>query len=378
MNPHPAWELRAHFEHGDYPLAIRRLLDASMDTGDPALIKESIQLSRQLNEQVKEAGSVLPEALGSRIQSFLGQLSKQPSAAPSPTFLLQVDGLSKQYRNSRFSLKPVSFHLSTGDVMGIVGENGNGKTTLLRSVSGQLAIDSGSIRYPALNRPDNYAIRSYTAFIPQRIPRWWGQLKDNLHFAASIAGLHGEDNHLMVEFLLERLGLAPYAHLDWNSISSGYRTRFEIARVLLQRPRLLVLDEPLANLDINAQQTILTDLRFIGSAVHHPMGIILSSQQLHEVEKVADRVMFIKEGNCVIQSAKQGQQLDSWAVEFETDTSREEVIRVTGETDLRFNGGLYTLVSTSQEPQAILSKLIGGGVRLAYFRDISYSTKRLF
>src|SRR5690606_22151851 len=123
-------------------------------------------------------------------------------------------------------------------------------------------------------------------FIPQRIPKWYGLLKDNLHFSAAIAGLTGAENELMVDFMLERLNLTQYALLTWEQISSGYRTRFELARILLQKPQLLILDEPLANLDINAQQTILNDLRFITKSAYNPMGILLSSQQLHEVEKV--------------------------------------------------------------------------------------------
>src|SRR4030095_7378138 len=116
-----------------------------------------------------------------------------------------------------------------------------------------------------------YAIRNHIAFIPQRIPRWYGQLRDNLHFSASITGLTGEQNMLMVDFMLERFNLSSFSHLNWNQISSGYRTRFEIARILLQRPRLLILDEPLANLDINAQQTILTDLKYMAKSVYNPM-----------------------------------------------------------------------------------------------------------
>ncbi len=152
-------------------------------------------------------------------------------------------------------------------MLGIVGENGNGKTTLLRCMAGQLALDSGVLNFTRLEKPDHYGIKHQLAFIPQRIPRWFGLLKDNLHFSAAISGVKGEENNVMVDFMLERLDLTPYAHLTWNQISSGYRTRFEIARILLLKPKLLILDEPLANLDINAQQSI-----FNRSAVHGQIG----------------------------------------------------------------------------------------------------------
>ena len=231
-----------------------------------------------------------------------------------------------------------------------------------------------------LQKPDAYAVKNHIAFIPQRIPKWYGLLKDNLHFSASIAGVYGEKNNLMVNFMLERLNLSSYAHLTWNQISSVYRTRFEIARILLQKPRLLILDEPLANLDINAQQTILTDLIFMAKGAHNPMGIILSSQQLHEVEKVADTVIFIKQGNCLYSSNDKAEKITSIAVEFETITGRENIIELFGaeNIELQFNGGFYTIISTVLSAQEIIGKMISAKITITYFRDITYSTKRFF
>ena len=270
--------------------------------------------------------------------------------------------------------------IETGDVLGVVGENGNGKTTLLRCLAGQLGLNDGVIKYHLLQNPDSYAIKNHIAFIPQRIPKWYGMLKDNLHFSAAIAGISGDKNNLMVNFMLERLNLSSYAHLTWDQISSGYRTRFEIARILLQKPRLLILDEPLANLDINAQQTILTDLIFMAKGVHNPMGIILSSQQLHEVEKVADSVIFIKQGNCIYKSSDAEGKITSYAVEFETKADRENIIVLFGEVDieLQFNGGFYTIISTNLSSQEIIGKMIDAKITITYFRDITYSTKRFF
>jgi ABC-2 type transport system ATP-binding protein len=262
----------------------------------------------------------------------------------------------------------------------VVGENGNGKTTLLRCLAGQLALDGGKVEYHLLRKPDYYAIKNHIAFIPQRIPKWYGLLKDNLHFSASISGIHGPENDRMVEFMLERLNLSRYAHLTWSQISSGYRTRFEIARILLQRPRLLILDEPLANLDINAQQTILTDLVFMARAAHNPMGIVLSSQQLHEVEKVADTVIFIKDGNCLYSSTDKEEKITSTAVEFETTHDRDTIRQLfaEGSVTLQYNGGFYTIESTGLSAEQILSTLVNAKVPLTYYRDITYSTKRFF
>jgi len=372
-------EISSYFQHEDYSLAIRRLLDVCFDINKPALIQKAIDLSKIYHRTVKDKQGRLTEFLNAA-NELIQQISSETITSPSAELLVSVEEVSKTYTNGNFTLSPISFRVSTGDILGVVGENGNGKTTLLRCLAGQLAIDTGSVHHTQVKEPGYYAIKHQVAFIPQRIPRWYGLLKDNLHFSAAIADVHDEENDLMVNFMLERLGLGAYANYTWNQISSGYRTRFEIARVLLQKPSLLILDEPLANLDINAQQTILTDLRFMAKSIKHPMGVVLSSQQLHEVEKIADNVLFIKRGSCMFQTKEKTEAAKSYILELETATGRDDLIRVLGDKDIsiQFNGGFYTITSTSSSAQEMLNKLVSSDVSITYFRDITYSTKRFF
>lgn len=375
-------EIRDHLRHNDISLAIRRILDVCLDIGNNDLLRDAIALSKQFRAFEKTGGTVtLPESFFATAEIVLNRAAQENKQIPDTyTSLLQSQQIAKTYGSGSFSLKPVSLSLVTGNILGVVGENGNGKTTLLRCLAGQLAIDQGTIKYELLQSPDYYSIRNHVVFIPQRIPRWYGQLKDNLHFSASLAGVTGDANTLMVDFMLERLNLAAYAHLTWTQISSGYRTRFEIARILLQKPRLLILDEPLANLDINAQQTILTDLKFIAQSVHNPMGVILSSQQLHEVEKIADTVLFIKDGNCLFKTNSTTGKAVSYVLEVESTASREQLLQVLNseQVQIQYNGGFYTITSTTLPPGEIISKLVNNQVSMTYFRDITYSTKRFF
>jgi ABC-2 type transport system ATP-binding protein len=378
VNRHVA-EISSYLQHQDHLLAVRRLLDVCLDINKPGLLKKAIELSRIYHRTVKDKEKVSPEFL-TAANDLIQQISAESIISPVPDLLVSVEQVSKTYRNGNFTLSPVSFKVSTGDILGVVGENGNGKTTLLRCLSGQLAIDTGSVHHTQIKQPGYYAIKHQVAFIPQRIPRWYGLLKDNLHFSAAIAGVHAEDNDVMVDFMLERLGLGAYANYTWSQISSGYRTRFEIARVLLQKPSLLILDEPLANLDINAQQTILTDLRFMAKSIRHPMGVVLSSQQLHEVEKIADNVLFIKRGSCVFQTKEKPADVKAYVLELETAAGRDDLIRILGENNvsIQFNGGFYTITSTADSAQDMLNKLVSSQVSISYFRDITYSTKRFF
>jgi ABC-2 type transport system ATP-binding protein len=381
MDTNPAAEISSYLKHKDYSLAVRRLLDLCLDREDATLLREAISWSGSYHAAQNTAPGTEPTAaFFEKAEQLAAKLAAMPMPAGKPNdSLLEAQQIGMRYNRGNFQLAPMNLQIRSGDILGIVGENGNGKTTLLRCLAGQLALDKGSIRYAALQNPDYYTIKNHVAFIPQRIPRWYGRLKDNLHFSASIAGVQGSQNELMVDFMLERLNLGRYAQLTWDQISSGYRTRFEIARVLLQKPSLLILDEPLANLDINAQQTILTDLRYLVRSAYHPMGVVLSSQQLHEVEKVADTVLFIKQGNCFTKPLSTATGI-SYALEMETTATREAIVAALGEAvvQVQYNGGFYTITSDTLSPQQMLVQLVSSAITVTYFRDITHSAKRFF
>lgn len=374
-----AEEIKSFLDYHDYSLAVRRLLDMCLDSGDDALLMEAINLSQVFrNYKDVASGESIPEVETKAI-GILAKLEETMVPEHKPALLLRATDITKRYSNSSFTLKPTSLEIFTSDVLGVVGQNGHGKTTLLRCIAGQLALDGGTLEYPQLVRTDYYSLKHNIAFIPQRIPRWYGQLKDNLHFSAAISGVTGRQNELIVDFMLERLNLTPFAHLQWTEISSGYRTRFEIARVLLQRPSLLILDEPLANLDINAQQTILTDLRYMAKSIYQPMGVILSSQQLHEVEKIADTVLLIKNGACLFRTGEQHVAGEQNVLEIETTTDRDRLADILGEGILiQYNGGFYTITSKTSTVSEMIALLLSNGVQVTYFRDITHSTKRFF
>ena len=370
-------EIENYLKQGDNDLLIRRLLDLCLDSQQQSYLQQAINISTQFNSK-----KIVDDLLYQNINTLLKQVQiflPKNVANFSSKNLFTASQIKKQYSKGNFSLHALSTSIKPGEIIGIVGENGNGKTTLLRSLARELSIDDGLLQFNMLNNPDDFTIKHHVAFIPQRIPKWYGLLKDNLHFSASLSGIKGSENDLMVNFMLERLNLTKFANLTWNQISSGYRTRFEIARVLLQKPQLLILDEPLANLDIAAQQTILTDLQFLAKSTYNPMGIVLSSQQLHEVEKVADDILFLKQGKLLYQS-KNAESSKEFVIEVETPSPKEKLQQcfTNEEVQIGFNGGFYTLQSTSLSHIQMLELLIQNSIEINYFRNISNSTKRFF
>jgi ABC-2 type transport system ATP-binding protein len=298
--------------------------------------------------------------------------------------LFSCQNLTKTFKKGNFSLQDISLELKTGEITGVVGENGNGKTTLLRIIAGDLSHDHGRLNYFGNNEIDVLSwenIRSRIAYIPQRIPQWYGTLRNNLIFQVSIRGVKGREADYRVDELLEKLALTSYSSLKWAEISTGYRLRFQLAKMLLINPELLVLDEPIANLDINAQGKFLSDLRNIVSEQNRKVSVILSSQQLHEIENVADSIVFLRNGKMVYSGevSKIGETRINNEFEIQTSLSENEINSLMPDLILKLHGKTtHVIAPLDCTAEKFLSEVIKKGGTIHYFRDISSSTRRLF
>lgn len=286
-----------------------------------------------------------------------------------------------------FTLKQMDLELRLGEINAVVGENGSGKTTLLEIVAGRLKASEGEITYPLLtldNQIDAYAIRSQIAYIPQSLPSWPGSLVETLHFSAASHGIRGQENSDEVEFIIRRLGLEKYRQAKWHELSGGFKTRFALAKVLIWHPKLVVLDEPLANLDINTQLLFLQDLRYLTSSVAYPMAVILSSQHLHRVEDIADNIIFLRDGQTIYNGSiamfgeDRAENLFELACDLHKNTLMD-FLEKKGYT--RINGANHQFfIHTPRDVTAsdILKILVENHVSIRYFRNLSKSTRRLF
>jgi ABC-2 type transport system ATP-binding protein len=257
----------------------------------------------------------------------------------------------------------------------------------LRVVLGDLKPREGQVSYPALSKDPNdwIGIKDQIAFISQFTERWHGKLRNNLTFAAAVYGRTGKENDELVDWYLQRYGLVDYEDATWEVISGGYRTRFDLVRALLSQPRLLVLDEPLAYLDIVTQQVFLSDLRTIASSLQRPIPVIITSQHLYEIEAIADQLIILDNGKCLFSG-----YVDQISRDFEhkiyeiTVKARKieliEALNSIGLEDIEatMTGHILTF------PKEIASKVIfdtlseAFGERLIYFRNITRSTRSLF
>lgn len=380
-------------EYEDYSNLVKRLIDLTLDTENLAYYKKMndlldwYEINQKNVEEVHNHFKLMLEDLKTDLSKK--QVKKREC-------LLEIKDLSKAYLNSSFSLGPISFSIQQGEIIGLVGENGNGKTTLLRSLCKELEITGGSMTYH-FQAKNNYDLRTKLVYIPQRTKDWHGSLLSNLQFTASSYGIVGEENEHLVQLIIARMGLRAYRGLNWKSLSSGYKMRFELARMLLRKPQLLLIDEPLANLDILAQQVVLDDFRDIAKSLFRPLGIILSSQQLYEVEKTSDKVIFLKEGKpqsinysgsnvSVDQSSEKEENKTEvkpeLIIEFESEWGQDlirEAFSTIGMESIQFKGGTYVIVFPHEVTQnQFLQLVVDRNIPVIYFRNISNSTRRFF
>jgi len=215
--------------------------------------------------------------------------------------LIVAEDIGKNYSNTNFKLQQINLSLHRGDILGVVGVNASGKTTLLRILMGDLKPSNGVLRYPTIEQGTEKRnwkqIKRRIAYVSQTLPWWPGRVFDNLRYVASLYGHPQRSIDLFLDKLLQRYGLDKFKNATWSEISGGYRTRFEIVRALVSNPDILLLDEPLAYLDILSQQVVLRQLRQLARSRARPMGIVITSQQLYEIEAIADRLLVLDGGN---------------------------------------------------------------------------------
>jgi ABC-2 type transport system ATP-binding protein len=293
--------------------------------------------------------------------------------------VLKAYGVRKRYSNSNFTLDIPEVVLDVGSITGVVGENGNGKTTLLQSLAGELHAEGEFGFYGADKKPghalDWIRIKSQMAFIPQRIPRWYGSLWENLSLKAALSGIPADEIDKELEDLIEFLGLTNYKDYKWTEISTGFRLRFELARMLIGKPKLLVLDEPLANLDLNTQERFLSDLKNLLAQRSKETAIILSSQQLHELEAVADQMIVIKDGKRV--NTDSIPETDSTLLEIMAQDA-DRLKSWLGENGITYKegGSHLTCILERKTREEFLQEALSASLGIHYFRDITRSAKR--
>jgi ABC-2 type transport system ATP-binding protein len=211
---------------------------------------------------------------------------------------LQVSALCKQYAGVR-AVDAVSFAVAHGEIVGLLGPNGAGKTTTINMILGVLAPTSGSIAIEGrdVGRQRRAALaRTNFAAVYATLP---GNLtvQENLRVFGLIYGVRTLGRR--IEELLQQFDLLRFRDTRCGVLSSGEQTRVSLAKALLNRPSLLLLDEPTASLDPSTAQIVRASIREMAS--RERCGILWTSHNMYEVEAVCDRVLFLSHGRILLE-----------------------------------------------------------------------------
>lgn len=211
--------------------------------------------------------------------------------------VLELDGVGV-WLSGREILHDVRFGVRPGELTGLIGSNGAGKTTILRAVLGLVTPTSGRVLIDG--RPRAHRNRS-VGYVPQKIA-----LDPDMPLRSRDLVALGLDGHRLgvslpsrhrrevVDEMLDAVGATAFADSRVGTLSGGEQQRVLVAHALVSRPRLLLLDEPLANLDIRSEQEVVELLARI--AKEQNLAVLISAHDLNPVLPVVDRVVYVAHG----------------------------------------------------------------------------------
>lgn len=208
---------------------------------------------------------------------------------------MSVQGVRKRFGTHQV-LNDLTFHVEEGQVVGLLGPNGSGKTTTVRLINGLLRPDAGTLRVDGRDPlVEGDAVRQISGVLTETAGLY-GYMTglQNLRFFAE---LYGVDDPTRAGDLLELVGLTAAAEKPVATYSTGMRKRLGLAKALLHRPRLLFLDEPTTGLDPEGIRMVLAHIRDLNR--REGITVLICSHLLHQLEDVCDRYVFIDGGRVV-------------------------------------------------------------------------------
>ena len=213
-----------------------------------------------------------------------------------PTPALSISNLSKSF-SGKPVVKEISFAIEPGEIFGLLGPNGAGKSTTINMITGVARVESGKIEvFGRDNQSDFVETRRLTGVMHQEI------VVDtffNVDTALKLhAGYYGvKDDPKWRALLIDRLALGPHLKKEMIKLSGGMKRRFMVAKAMIHKPKLLILDEPTAGVDVELRQQLWEFVR----EVNRDMGttVLLTTHYLEEAEEMCGRVAIMNEGNII-------------------------------------------------------------------------------
>lgn len=250
--------------------------------------------------------------------------------------ILKFDNVSKNYPNGVHALRGVSFTVEEGEFVSVIGPSGSGKSTLLRAINRLIPISGGAVWL------DGQMVSDQRGKGLRQLRRKVGMIFQNYNLVYSLSvlqnvlhgrlgymsgvkgvfGLYSEADKQEALDLLQELGLESFAYNRASDLSGGQKQRVGIARAVMQKPKLLLCDEPIASLDPSSAKTIMDLLR--GMSQKRNIACIVNLHQLDVALKYSTRIIGLSKGQIVFDGPPA--KLDDITIERIYGTSRENLM----------------------------------------------------
>jgi ABC-2 type transport system ATP-binding protein len=241
---------------------------------------------------------------------------------------LEIAELVKRYETGTEALRGVSLEIEAGDFFGLLGPNGAGKSTLIHCTTGLARPTSGSIRVFGHDAIESYAdARLAVGLAPQELNLdWFLTIEESLDYHGGYFGMPKRERRERATELLETFSLTDKRHERTRFLSGGMKRRLVLARALMHRPPLVILDEPTAGVDVELRLELWHYVQRINA---EGTTILLTTHYLEEAEQLCDKIAFINEGQIVAQGTS-----DELAGQYGVASLEDAYLEIVGRKEL--------------------------------------------
>lgn len=294
---------------------------------------------------------------------------------------IKVSHLSKSY-GTQLVLDDINFSIGSGEVVAFLGNNGAGKSTTMKIITGYLTPDKGEVEVCGIDVcKDPIASNRKIGYLPEHNPIYPDMfVKEYLLFIAGIYHL-GKNAKERVDEMIEKTGLTKEYKKKIGMLSKGYRQRVGLAQALIPNPEVLILDEPTTGLDPNQ----IVDVRNLIKEVGKEKTVLLSTHIMQEVSAICDRVIILNKGKIAVDdqesivtaSAESGEHL--FIVEFLTKTDSTFLSKIIGVKNITpINDTTFAITADADIREMIFRESVANKAILLTLKEKERSMEEIF
>jgi len=295
-------------------------------------------------------------------------------------YALEISNLKKVYSGGTEALKGISLKVKEGDFYALLGPNGAGKSSTIGIIGTLVTKTKGNVKIFGYDIDENVALaKSLLGVVSQEIN--FSQFEKIIDIVTTQAGFYGISNSIAkpkVEVMLKRLGLWDKRNDQARTLSGGYKRRLMIAKALIHEPKLLILDEPTAGVDIELRREMWTFLKEINQ---NGTTIILTTHYLEEAEQLCRNIGIIDHGEIVVDTSMKDllSRLDVQGFVLDLEKPLDQAPKIYG-FELRLDDPLTLVTATNKEKSinSLFDELNNIGIKVKSMRNESNRLEELF